>query len=88
MGREDRGPHRLDLRNREFWRQIGGYRRWIEFFFDQLLPEPHSTKQYEDTVGWALETDAESMIAERRGPRRPVRRGRRVAVRALQCPDS
>jgi len=33
------------MRNRHFWRQDGGYREWIEFFFGQLLPEPHSTKQ-------------------------------------------
>ena len=53
------------MRNREFWRQDGGYRSWVEFFFDQQLPEPHSTKQYEDTVAWALDTDPEAMIAER-----------------------
>src|SRR5438876_7752217 len=51
------------MRNRHFWRQDDGYRSWIEFFFDQQLPELHSTKQYEDTVGWALETNAEAMIA-------------------------
>ena len=33
---------------------------WVlrDFFFDQLLPEPHSTKQHEDCVGWGLEHDA------------------------------
>ena len=33
-----------------FWRSDDGYRAWVEFFFDQQLPEPHSTKQLEDTV--------------------------------------
>ncbi len=28
---------------------------FAEFFFDQMLPEPHSTKQCEDAVGWALQ---------------------------------
>jgi pimeloyl-ACP methyl ester carboxylesterase/predicted glycosyltransferase len=59
------------MRNRAFWRQPNGYRRWVEFFFDQQLPEPHSTKQYEDTVGWALDTEPEAMIAEREGRAAP-----------------
>jgi len=55
------------MRNRAFWRTDGGYRAWVEFFFDQQLPEPHSTKQLEDTVTWALDTEVEAMIAEREG---------------------
>jgi len=51
--------------NRSHWRNDGGYRAWIEFFFDQQLPEPHSTKLYEDMVGWAThDTDPESMILQ------------------------
>ena len=26
-----------------------------------MFPEPHSTKQIEDCVGWALETDPETL---------------------------
>ncbi|MDQ3769574.1 MAG: hypothetical protein M3370_08890 [Actinomycetota bacterium] len=33
-------------------RDFGGY---LEFFFDRCYPEPHSTKQREDTVAWGLE---------------------------------
>ncbi|MGH2734003.1 MAG: alpha/beta fold hydrolase [Actinomycetota bacterium] len=47
--------------NRHYWlRDFEGY---AEFFFDQLLPEPHSTKQWEDSVGWACETTAETLLA-------------------------
>jgi pimeloyl-ACP methyl ester carboxylesterase/predicted glycosyltransferase len=60
-------PVGWEMRNREFWRRDGGYRSWIEFFFDKQLPEPHSTKQYDDTVGWAMDTEPEAMIAEREG---------------------
>lgn len=35
------------------------HRRWIEFFFSSQLIEPHSTKQYEDAVKWALESTGE-----------------------------
>jgi len=46
--------------NRRYWRR--DWRGYAEFFFGELLPEPHSTKQHEDAVGWALETDAETML--------------------------
>ena len=36
---------------------------YLEFFFGALLPEPHSTKQIEDAVGWGLETTPETLIA-------------------------
>ncbi len=39
------------------------YRGFVEFFFGQVFTEPHSTKQIEDCVGWALGTDAETLIA-------------------------
>jgi pimeloyl-ACP methyl ester carboxylesterase/predicted glycosyltransferase len=46
--------------NRAHWRK--DFRDFVEFFFDQLLAEPHSTKQWEDAVAWALETDGETLI--------------------------
>jgi len=79
-------PTGWSMRNRQFWRQDAGYRRWIEFFFDQLLPEPHSTKQYEDAVGWALDTDAESMIAEREGRNAPSGPDAESLCGRLRCP--
>jgi pimeloyl-ACP methyl ester carboxylesterase len=39
------------------------YRGYVEFFVSQIFTEPHSTKQIEDGVRWALETDAETLIA-------------------------
>ena len=47
--------------NRNYW-----LRDWLgysDFFFDQLFPEPHSTKQHEDCVGYASATSAEVMLA-------------------------
>jgi pimeloyl-ACP methyl ester carboxylesterase/predicted glycosyltransferase len=34
---------------------------FVRFFFEQAIPEDHSSKQIEDAVGWALETDPETM---------------------------
>jgi pimeloyl-ACP methyl ester carboxylesterase/predicted glycosyltransferase len=79
-------PTGWSMRNRHFWRQDGGYRDWIEFFFGQQLPEPHSTKQYEDTVGWALDTGAEAMIAEREGRAAPAASEAEALCRGIECP--
>jgi pimeloyl-ACP methyl ester carboxylesterase/predicted glycosyltransferase len=40
--------------NRYYWLE-GGYDDFLEFFFDQMFPEPHSTKQIEDGIGWGHE---------------------------------
>jgi pimeloyl-ACP methyl ester carboxylesterase len=46
--------------NRHYW--LENWPDFCEFFFDQLLPEPHSTKQHEDAVGWALDIGGELML--------------------------
>ncbi len=51
--------------NSHFWRR--DYRGFLEFFFGQCLNEPHSTKQIEDCIGWALQTDAETLADTARG---------------------
>jgi len=51
--------------NRHYWlRDWPGY---AEFFFGECFIEPHSTKQIEDAVGWALETDPETLLLSFRG---------------------
>jgi pimeloyl-ACP methyl ester carboxylesterase len=48
--------------NRHSWlRDWHGFADW---FFGQIFTEPHSTKQIEDAVGWALETTGEEIVAE------------------------
>jgi pimeloyl-ACP methyl ester carboxylesterase/predicted glycosyltransferase len=47
--------------NAHYWR--AHYRDFAEFFFGEVFPEPHSTKQRDDAVGWALETTAEVLVA-------------------------
>jgi len=43
------------------WRRDA--RRFAEFFWGQIFPEPHSTKGWEDGVEWQLDTDAQTLIA-------------------------
>ena len=75
-----------DLHDKSLWRTDGGYRKWIEFFFDQQLPEPHSTKQNEDAVGWALDTDVEAKIAGDAGLGAPTADEAEQLCAALRCP--
>jgi pimeloyl-ACP methyl ester carboxylesterase/predicted glycosyltransferase len=46
--------------NRHYWlRDWPGFAR---FFFDTVISEPHSTKQREDAVGWALQATPEALV--------------------------
>jgi pimeloyl-ACP methyl ester carboxylesterase/predicted glycosyltransferase len=47
--------------NAVHWR--ADYRAFADWFISRCLPEPHSTKAIEDGVGWALDTDPETLIA-------------------------
>ena len=47
--------------NRHYWAR--DWRGFAEFFFGELLSEPHSAKPREDCVGWALETSPEAVTA-------------------------
>ena len=46
--------------NAHYWRR--DYHDFLEFFFEKCFSEPHSTKPIEDCVGWAEETDPETLI--------------------------
>ena len=51
--------------NRWYW--LRDYRGFLEFFFEQMFNEPHSTKPVEDCVGWGLETTPETLVATQGG---------------------
>lgn len=54
-------PQGWEKYNRHHW-VGGGHRDFLEFFFDQMFPEPHSTQQVEDCVGWGLETTPQVLV--------------------------
>lgn len=47
--------------NIHFWRR--DYRAYLEHFFSEAIPEPHSTKEREDAVGYGLDTDPDTLAA-------------------------
>ncbi len=52
--------------NRHHWAR--DYRDYLEFFFAEVFSEPHSTKQIEDSIAWALESDGETLAHTIDGP--------------------
>jgi pimeloyl-ACP methyl ester carboxylesterase/predicted glycosyltransferase len=45
--------------NEERFERIGDLGGFARSFFDDMFPEPHSTKPIEDSIGWAMETSAD-----------------------------
>ncbi len=70
--------------NAVHWRQ--DYPEFAEWFITRCFSEPHSTKGIEDGVGWALETDPETLIATALGEIHSDRRTLRGMAQGLDCP--
>jgi pimeloyl-ACP methyl ester carboxylesterase/predicted glycosyltransferase len=69
----------------DYWRR--DWPGYLEFLFGELLPEPHSTKQREDCVSWAMETTAETYLAHEEGPLSSSSREQTEAILArVSCP--
>lgn len=71
--------------NRHYW--LADWPDFADFFFGEMFPEPHSTKQREDCVGWALQTTPEAMILAGYSPPYPGDEPQTVAAAAaVRCP--
>jgi pimeloyl-ACP methyl ester carboxylesterase len=72
--------------NIHFWRR--DFRGFLEFFFSQQLPEPHSTKQIEDCVEWGLGTDPETLALADDGAPMPWSSAgeARACIERVSCP--
>ena len=75
-----------EKQNRHHW--LADWHDFAEFFFAEMFPEPHSTKQIEDCVEWAMAVGPETMLleyasarADRRGPD-----AAEAACRSVRCP--
>jgi len=54
-------PVGWQLYNAHSWKTQ--YPEFVTFFVGRIFTEQHSTKQIEDAIGWALETDGETLAA-------------------------
>ena len=71
--------------NRHYWE--AHYREFLKFFFREALPEPHSSKPFEDCVGWGLETTPETLAATAVARQVSAREFREL-LEAVRCPVS
>ena len=70
--------------NSHYWcRDFPGF---LEFFFGKAFNEPHSTKQVEDAIGWALATRPETLADAHRGIDLPRHEDFRAACARVRCP--
>jgi len=77
--------HGWALYNQHVWRR--DYRKFLDFFWKTVFPEPHSTKAVEDATGWALETDPEVLIATVLAPPWAASRDELTAqIKSVRCP--
>jgi pimeloyl-ACP methyl ester carboxylesterase/predicted glycosyltransferase len=70
--------------NAAHWRR--DYLDFLEFFFAKCFNEPHSSKQIEDCIGWALETTPETLADTTRGIGVPTGRDFSELCTRVRCP--
>jgi pimeloyl-ACP methyl ester carboxylesterase/predicted glycosyltransferase len=69
--------------NKHYW--LRDYRGFLEFFFSRFFTEPHSTKPFEDCVGWGLESTGEMLVTAQYGAALQTEEARELASR-IRCP--
>ena len=70
--------------NRHYW--LRDYAGFARFFFEEVTSEPHSTKQIDDAVEWALDGSVEAMLADAEVSQDWDLAGVEAACRAVRCP--
>ena len=70
--------------NIHHWRR--DYRDFLEFFVGKCFTEPHSTKQVEDAIGWALETTPEVLAGHDAGIALPTGVDFGELCKRVRCP--
>jgi pimeloyl-ACP methyl ester carboxylesterase/UDP:flavonoid glycosyltransferase YjiC (YdhE family) len=62
------------------------HRGFLEFFFGEMFPEPHSTKQLEDAVAYGLDSAPELLVMDDAAPVAASREEVEAICRGVQCP--
>jgi pimeloyl-ACP methyl ester carboxylesterase len=78
---DDRGWNKENV---HFWQR--DYASYLEFFFGEAFPEPHSTKEREDAVGYGLDTDAQTLASTVRAPTSVDLLALTAMGAAIRCP--
>jgi len=70
--------------NEHYWRT--NYADFLEFFFGEMFPEPHSTKQIEDAVAYGLDGSVDVMLMDEEAPPAADRKEVEAILAAVRCP--
>lgn len=70
--------------NAHYWREH--YEEWLDFFFGEIFPEPHSTKAVDDCKAWGRQTDPEILIASTPNPDLLPEMPASEAIQRIACP--
>jgi pimeloyl-ACP methyl ester carboxylesterase len=70
--------------NRHFIRR--DHRGFLEFFFGEMFPEPHSTKQIEDAVAYGLDGPVEALLMDEGDPVAETIEETEAICREVTCP--
>jgi pimeloyl-ACP methyl ester carboxylesterase len=70
--------------NANYMRQ--DFRGFLEFFFGEMFPEPHSTKQIEDAVAYGLDGGVEMLLMDDAEPVATTREEVEALCRQVRCP--
>ena len=70
--------------NRHFWQR--DYPAFVQFFFEEMTTEPHSTKAIEDAVSWALDGSVDVMLADAEAEFALDREAIEAVCRSVTCP--
>lgn len=75
-----------ELENEHQWRDH--WARFVDFFFTEMLPEPHSSKQHDDCTEWGGAVPVDTMVAMRSRPVEAHFRqaGAEEMCRRVRCP--
>jgi pimeloyl-ACP methyl ester carboxylesterase/UDP:flavonoid glycosyltransferase YjiC (YdhE family) len=62
------------------------HRGFLEFFFGEMFPEPHSTKQVEDAVAYGLDGPVEVLLMDEAEPVAETKEEVEAICRRVRCP--
>ena len=77
-------PAGWEKENRHYMR--AHHREFLEFFFGEMFPEPHSTKQVEDAVAYGLDGSVEALLMEDADPVCATKEEAEALCRRVRCP--
>ncbi|MGZ9247740.1 MAG: alpha/beta fold hydrolase, partial [Gemmatirosa sp.] len=77
-------PTGWEKENRHYMRVH--HRDFLEFFFGEMFPEPHSTKQVEDAVAYGLDGSVEALLMDDAEPVCATKEEAEALCRRVRCP--